>query len=119
MTRDQLIDYAEQKKNAAAVLFGTRVERHDRVREEAKICADIMANVTADKGADGKPLYSNEQARKAEAQRREDASDDLRLIRIALARIDSQIAGAEIDLAFYNDMIRIGCAFAAVQEPAF
>jgi uncharacterized protein YfcZ (UPF0381/DUF406 family) len=118
MTESDLTHYAEQKKRAMNVLYGRRSERHEVTRDEARFCAGIMADVTADKGADGKPLYSNEQARKAEAQRREDASEDLAKLRAKARKLDAEIAEIEADISYLSDMIRIGCAFATVPELA-
>lgn len=118
MTKDDLTHFAEQKKRAQLVRYNRVSERHDLTREDARFCAGIMADVTADKGEDGKPLYSNEQARKAEAQRREEASDDLAKLRAKARKLDAEIAEIDADITYLTDMIRIGCAFAAVPELA-
>jgi hypothetical protein len=88
MTESDLTHFAEQKKRAQLVRYNRVSERHEVTREDARFCAGIMADVTADKGADGKPLYSNEQARKAEAQRREEASEDLAKLRAKASHRD-------------------------------
>lgn len=116
MTRDDLTQFAEQKRRAVATLYSHRFERNELARKDARFCAGIMADVTADKGEDGKPLYGNEQARKAEAQRREEGSEDLRGIREKIRKIDAYIAETENDIQYFNDLIRIGCAFATVPE---
>lgn len=110
MTKDDLTHYAEQKKRALQLTMNKRFDRNQYQRREAVISTQIMQDVTADKGADGKPLFSNEQARKAEAQRREDANVEIGEIRAHLQRVEAEIAEAEIDIAYFNDMIRIGCA---------
>ncbi len=116
MTKDNLTHYAEQKKRAMILLSNKRFDRNQAQRRDAVVCSQIMADVTGDKGGDGKPLFSNEQVRRAEAQRREDANVELAEIRVRVQRYDAEIAEAETDIAFFNDMIRIGCAFAAVPE---
>jgi hypothetical protein len=118
MTLEDLTHYANMKKNALAVFQDQRFDRNQYQRREAIICAQIMQDVAGDKGADGKALFSNEQARKAEAQRREDANPEIAELRAKQQGLDKHIAETEIDIQYFNDMIRIGCAFASAPELA-
>jgi len=114
MTHEDVTHFAEQKKRALILIMNKRFDRNQYQRRDATVCAQIMQDVTGDKGGDGKALFSNEQARKAEAQRREDANLELAEIRTHIQHVENEIAEAEVDISYFNDMIRIGCAFAAV-----
>jgi hypothetical protein len=119
MTHEDLTHFAEQKKRALILIMNKRFDRNQHQRREGIICSGIMQEVSGDKGEDGKPLYSNEQARKAEAQRREDANVELAEIRTHAQRIEAELTEAEIDVQYFDDLLRIGCAFAPTPEPAF
>lgn len=112
MTEKALIQFAGDKAKAMTRVKNKRADLHQYRRREAAIAAQIMQDVTGDKGADGKPLYSNEQARKAEAQRREDGNVEMAEIRAHIQAIEAVLDETEIDITYLRDMISIGIAFA-------
>lgn len=104
------IAYAERKHQLAKLIDEKSSFKALRERNVKGIRAQLMAEITAEKNGDGKPKYSNAEARAAELATRELVAIGDQLDQIV--SLDRVITETLIEHEYTSDMLKIALAFA-------
>ncbi|MEN6356403.1 MAG: hypothetical protein ABFD83_04885 [Armatimonadota bacterium] len=119
MTEPQRAVYhANERKECAKAALNANTIVAELNRTISRRESAIMADVCAEQNGDGKPVYSNDAARKAERDRRIESDAVIVAAREELEKKQLLAQEASIDAAYHTDMLRIYCAFAQSTEVA-
>lgn len=111
-SQEALNIFADKRVSARLEALDLRTEILRLEKARTAIRDEIKFAVANEVGEDKKPIYSNEDKRKAERDRREAEHAELRKVNEGFDQLYRRTNILEVNAAYYADMIHIGCAFA-------